>query len=282
MKDSFLNRRTWGPCSNIKYPNVLKYPGYDDLEFPIVIAGPCSIENPKQVENIAKRLSKENITFMRGGVTRAGTYPPNDLGFSLQKLLYFKKIANDYGLKIINEVIDVGRLWEMYDFTDAFQIGTRHMQDYFLLDKLSRQDKPVFLKRGFGNNLDEFLGAAEYLASGICPIVLIERGSSSFMNHVRHELSVSTIALIKKLTRIPIIVDASHGSGRHDLVIDLLKSGIAAGADGYLIEVHPKPRKSLTDADQAFPLDKFSKLNQEIHELFKLIRNKDFKRRNLT
>lgn len=210
---------------------------------------------------------------MRGGVFRAGTYPPSLFGLQSELLKHWSFIAKQYNLKIIVEVLDYTQLETLDDYADAFQVGARAMQNYTLLRLLSNQNKTVSIKRHPGATLDEFLGACEYLLSGkghTSPI-LIERGSSTHMRHVRWDLSVSTIAAIKRLTQVPIIVDASHGSGRRDLVESLTLSGIAAGADGFLVEVHPDPERSLSDADQAISIDGFDRLRGKADRIYRYL-----------
>lgn len=263
--DNFNTRRTWGPTPN--YPNVLAYKRPLSHEGLIVIAGPCSIETEEQTETIAKELARIGITFMRGGVFRAGTYPPKEMGLKRDLLKLFNFYARKYGLLNIVEVLDVRDIEAVERHSDAFQVGARHMQDYALLNELSKTGKTVTLKRSVGATLDEFLGAAEYLARGNCSPVLIERGTATHMNHVRWDLSLSTIAAVKKMTSLPIIVDGSHGGGRRDLVEPLTLGGIAAGADGFLCEVHPNPEKSLSDADQAYPLELFETLKEKVQKV---------------
>lgn len=245
-------KRVWGP--EPLYPNVLAAKGSGEFT---IIAGPCSIESPEQVEEIASVLTRARVSFMRGGVFRAGTYPRKDFGLQVELLRDFRTIANKYGLKTIIEVLDVRDIASIEPYADAFQVGARHMQDYALLKELGRTTKTVTLKRNMGSTMDEFLGAAEYLCKGSCKPILIERGSSSHMNHVRWDLSISLIAAVKRMTGLPIIVDASHGTGRRDLVEPMTLAGVAAGADGFLVEVHPDPAKSLSDADQAISFNAF-------------------------
>lgn len=210
---------------------------------------------------------------MRGGVYRAGTYPPDQPGLQMDLLIEWSNIAKDHGLKIIVELLDLRNLALIDPYVDAYQVGARHMQDYAMLMELARQKKPVTLKRHPGSNLNEFLGAAEYLCRGGNSPILIERGSSTFMDHVRWDLCVSLIAAVKEQTQLPILVDASHGSGRRDLVEPLTLAGIAAGADGFLVEVHQEPDKSISDAKQAYPLGDFGDLYQKVMELWCLKRN---------
>lgn len=254
----FDHRRIWGPrprypaVKGVRRPNIWE----QKIHEPLVIAGPCSIESPEQIEACVGALKgHHHITFMRGGVYRAGTYPPAaDFGLRKGLLRRWASAAHKAGLKIIVEVLDVRQIEYLDQYADAFQVGARQMQHYALLQELSQSSKVVTLKRNPGSTLDEFLGAAEYLARGRCRPVLIERGGSTLMNHVRWDLSISLIAAVKKITKIPIIVDASHGTGRRDLVEPMTLAGVAAGADGYLVEVHPDPQNSLSDSDQAFDI----------------------------
>ncbi len=265
MKD-FDFKRVWGP--NPSYPGVLQ--AKKDERF-VTIAGPCSIESEEQVEEVAKLLAKAGVTYMRGGVFRAGTYPRHDFGLKPELLHSFHRIANKHGLQNIVEVLDVRELAFVDTYADAFQVGARHMQDYALLKELAKTTKTVTLKRHMGATLDEFLGAAEYLMRGSCRPILIERGSATHMNHVRWDLSISLIAAIKQMTALPIIVDASHGTGRRDLVEPMTLAGVAAGADGFLVEVHPDPCNSLSDADQAISFNTFMRLKERAEAVHGLV-----------
>lgn len=259
--DKFGERRTWGP--EPRYPKVRSYrPTSNDG--PIVVAGPCSVESEEQIDAIMAELSKWHVSYIRGGVFRAGTYPGESFGMIPVALLdYFHRAAHAIGCKVVLEVLDYRKesldLYEKY--SDAYQVGARHMQNYTLLRLLGRSGRRVFLKRHHGATLDEFLGAAEHLLTGgNCHPVLVERGGVTHLNHVRWDLSISLIAAVRALTAMPIIVDASHGTGRRDLVLPMTLAGMAAGASGFLVEVHPNPVKSLSDADQAFPLGEFGAL----------------------
>jgi 3-deoxy-7-phosphoheptulonate synthase len=265
----FATRRTWGPKPN--YPAVRSVLPARPFTRPFVIAGPCSIESTGQIEAVAMELARLGVNYMRGGVYRAGTYPPADFGLKRDLLAKFKRVAAAMDLKTIIEVLDVRQIEELDPFADAFQVGARHMQDYALLRELSKLDKIVTIKRNMGATLDEFLGAAEYLANGRCFPILIERGGSTNLNHVRWDLSFSLVAAIKRVTGIPIIVDASHGTGRRDLVEPMTLAGLAAGADGFLVEVHPDPVNSLSDADQAYPLSRFGILLDRARHIYSAI-----------
>ena len=267
----FAKRRIWGP--EPRYPLV---EAYENRETNLIsIAGPCSIENRDQIEVIAKDLGRIGVKYMRGGVFRAGTYPGEDFGLIGEDLIdFFHEAAHNYLLDVVLEVLDYSDdALEIYQrYADVFQVGARQMQNYNLLKILAGLEKPIFLKRNMGSNLHEWLGAAEYLLkNGAEEIALIERGSSTFMNHVRWDLSISIIPAVKKITQIPVIIDASHGTGRRDLVEPMLYAGIAAGADGFLIETHPTPEKSLSDADQAVPLEDMGAIMANVINLRSLI-----------
>lgn len=264
MNNEFAFRRVWGPTP--KYPLVQSYVPLKK-EF-IAIAGPCSVENEEQIKQVAEAVAKSGATHLRGGIFRAGTYPGKNFGLVEEKLLKaFQSAAHDNGLKNIIEVLDYsfGPLGVVEQYADCFQVGARSMQNYSLLRRLGRYNKQVFLKRHPGCTLDEWLGSAEHLlVEGNCHPVLIERGSSTHANHVRWDLSISMIPAIQKITQIPIVVDASHGTGRRDLVGPMTLAGVAAGANGVLVEVHPEPEKSLSDADQAINPESFSKLMNKV------------------
>lgn len=266
--NKFNSQRTWGPTP--KYPNVLKYPKQDKNGL-ITIAGPCFVESEAQIEQVCASLSSVGTTYMRGGVYRAGTYPPQDFGFLEDRLRMWRRISDKYGLDIVVECLDVRLLDIIVQYADAIQIGARAMQNYALLMEARGCGKPLFLKRHHGATLDEFLGAAEYLAIKSNNVHLIERGSVSYHNHVRWELSCSMIAAIKNITGMPIIVDASHGTGRADIVEPLTLAGIAAGADGFLCEIHPTPELSLSDAEQALHINKFEGLKSKANAVRRAI-----------
>ena len=270
---NFAGRRMWGPAPN--YPKVLAHKAEEPRTF-YTIVGPCSIESPDQIRTIADALSKvvPPITYMRGGVFRAGTYPPKqDFGLQVELLAEWKHQADLHGLKIIVEVVDLRDLEFLEQFADALQIGARQMQNYGLLDATKEFDGHVTLKRNMGAKLDEWLGAAEYLLGGFARPLLIERGGTTGLDHVRWDLSISIIPAVHALTQLPVLIDASHGTGRRDLVVPMTLAGVAAGADGFMVEVHPKPCESLSDSDQAYPLCQFQKLVQKAESVRKALSN---------
>jgi 3-deoxy-7-phosphoheptulonate synthase len=263
--NQFAFQRQWGPkpC----YPGVVHYKVEKDF---IVVAGPCSVEDGDQIRTIARVVSKSGATHLRGGVFRAGTYPGKNFGWIDEYLIKaYHDAAVDNGLKNIIEVLDyTDESLELVDkYADCFQIGARSMQNYTLLKKVASFGKQVFLKRGVGSTLDEWLGAAEYLIQGGCSPVLIERGSATNANHVRWDLSISMIPAIKAVTSIPVIVDGSHGTGRRDLVEPMTLAGVAAGSDGFLVEVHEFPNESFSDPEQAIDFNSFKRLINKVNRI---------------
>lgn len=267
---SFADKRAWGPSP--KYDLVKKYQRSD--WDPIFIAGPCSFENEEMFERLAKKVKAAGATHMRGGLYRAGTYPPEEMGWVDGKLIHsHQTIANDHGLKNVIEMLDYSSPMK-FDFVvsnaDCIQVGARQMQNYQLLKMLGETKKRIFIKRHPGATLDEWLGAAEYVLKYGGDVVLIERGSVSHVNHCRWDLSISMIPSVQKITQIPVIVDASHGSGRRDIVPAMTLAGIAAGADGCLVEVHEEPDNSLSDADQAINPIEYSYLMTKVRRVLEV------------
>lgn len=273
-ENGFELRRVWGPKPN--YPNVIAYEPPSD-QF-VTIAGPCSVESPEQILALAEFVSNHGATHLRGGVFRAGTYPGNNFGYVDEILIaHYWGAARRFKLKNIIEVLDYDEesLAMVSKYCDCFQVGARSMQNYTLLRKLGKIGKPVFLKRHPGSTLDEWLGSAEHLlVAGCKEIYLIERGGSTHLNHVRWDLSLSLIPAVKALSKIPVICDASHGTGRRDLVVPMTLAGIAAGAGGILVEVHEHPEKSLSDSDQAIDPETFKKLMAKGQNVWEAVHQK--------
>lgn len=279
MQNNFSMRRTWGPTPH--YERVLSYEP-KQKEF-IVIAGPCSVESVEQISLVASIAANEGATHLRGGVFRAGTYPGRNFGLVDEKLIFtFANEASKRGLTNIIEILDYrwldqtggpGALQKVIEYAGAVQVGCRQMQNYQLLRELGTFSKQVFLKRHPGATIDEWLGAAEHLlVNQTAQPVLIERGSSSHVNHVRWDLSVSMIPAVQSITKMPILIDGSHGTGRRDLVAPMTLAGVAAGANGCLIEVHPDPEKSISDADQAINPLEFRNLMKKVNSIRNILK----------
>lgn len=251
----------FGPTPD--YPLVESYinPNPDQTFY---IAGPCSLESNELTYEILEKISPF-ITHFRGGVFRAGTYPSDNWGWKLDLLKAAYYEAKLYGLKNIVDVLDIRDIQNINCYADCFQVGARQAQHFALLKELGQQPKPVFIKRGTNMTFDEIMGSVEYvLRGGNKHVAIIERGSVSYLDHVRWELSVSMIAKIKQMTNIPIIVDASHGSGVAGLVSSLTLAGIGAGANGCLVECHPRPKESLSDAEQAISIEDYIEIYKKV------------------
>ena len=258
------DKRTWGPTPH--YEGVRGYVCPIEHQKMIVVAGPCSIESYEQVTLVLRALreSPVPVSYVRGGPWSYGTYPPLEPGLRAGDLSMFSDAVRANGLRSVVECLDIRNLEAIADKVDAIQIGARQAQNYPLLIEAGKvakaRNSTVFLKRGVGMTVDEFLGAGEYIVRQGAKLILVERGSATYHNHVRWGVDISVIAYIASRLAVPILVDASHGTGRRDLVAPVTLAGIAAGASGFVVETHPWPDKSRSDADQAFPLGAFASL----------------------
>ncbi|MFH1401632.1 MAG: hypothetical protein ABIG40_01585 [Parcubacteria group bacterium] len=268
--NQFALRRQWGPNFNI--PNVLKT-NFEQPSEMVVIGGPCAIESPEQIDKIVPEISKE-VTYFRGGVFRAGTYPPKEIGWNWDLLKYYNQKAKEFGKTNAVDVLDLRDIDKIEPYLGAFQVGMRAAQNYVLLDELSKQEKPVFLKRGAWEKLDEWLGSLEYLVKrGKKNIYLIERGIVGFDNHTRYTLAISSIPSIKAICNVPIIIDACHGTGRRDIVPAMTYAGIGAGAAGILLETHYDPENAMgADAAQTINFQTFHKTVARAKEIYDIVR----------
>jgi 3-deoxy-7-phosphoheptulonate synthase len=235
-----------------------------------IIAGPCSVENEKQIFQIADFLIENNIKFLRGGAFKPRTSPYSFQGLGIEGLKLLGKIRKETGLIIVSEAMDIVAIDQVAEYVDIIQIGSRSMQNFPLLKKAGELKKPVLLKRGFSAKIEELLLSAEYILSeGNQQVVLCERGIRSFNDHSRNMLDIAAIPVIKELTHLPLIVDPSHASGKRSLVLPLSKAALAAGSNGLLIEIHPDPENALSDGKQSLSFDEFSKLKSVITKMDK-------------
>ncbi|MBI2499374.1 3-deoxy-7-phosphoheptulonate synthase [Candidatus Woesearchaeota archaeon] len=242
----------------------------------ILIAGPCSVESEQQLLEIANFLKKKNIKYLRGGAFKPRTSPYSFQGHGEEALKILKKVSEKTGLKTVTEVLDVRDIHLINKYADIFQVGTRNSQNFSLLKELGKTSKPIILKRGFAQTVEEFLYSAEYiLKEGNKEVILCERGIRTFETQTRNTLDISAVPVIKKLTKLPIIIDPSHAAGRKDIIIDLSKAAIAVGSDGLLIEVHNNPEKALSDNNQQLDFNEFSNLLKEIKPYLDLQIKKD-------
>ena len=230
-----------------------------------VMAGPCSVESRDQVLESAVPVKEAGATFLRGGAFKPRTSPYSFQGLGEEGLDYLAHAREVTGLPIITEVLDPRDLDVVYRYTDILQIGARNMQNFKLLTEVGKLSKPVMLKRGMSATIQEFLLSAEYIASeGNRKIILCERGIRTFETETRNTLDLSAVPVLKQLSHLPVFVDPSHGTGRWDLVAPMALAGVAAGADGLLIEVHSHPEVALSDGPQSLKPDKFAALMKDL------------------
>lgn len=239
--------------------------GGDNL---VMIAGPCSVEGEKQIIETAKIVKKYGANILRGGVVKPRTSPYSFQGLEIEGIQLMEKAKEETGLPIICEIMSVAQLHTFGKSLDIIQIGARNMQNFDLLKEVGKIDKPVLLKRGISATIEEWLMSAEYImAEGNNNIILCERGIRTYETAYRNVMDINAIPMIKKLTHLPIIVDSSHGTGKYWMVEPLAMAGIAAGADGLMIEVHPEPDKALSDGPQSLKEEKFEKLMKNVKKI---------------
>jgi len=217
-----------------------------------LIAGPCAVETPDQTLAAALLAKRAGATLLRGGAYKPRSSPYAFQGLALDGLRILAEVRDETGLPVVTEVLDVKDVDDVAEHADMLQIGTRNMQNFGLLQAVGRVGKPVMLKRGLSATYEEWLMAAEYIAQrGNLDIVLCERGIRSFEPAIRNLFDVSAVPMMQQLSHLPVIVDPSHAAGRRDLVVPLARAGIAAGADGVMVDVHPQPELALVDGAQA-------------------------------
>ncbi|MFY8021149.1 MAG: 3-deoxy-7-phosphoheptulonate synthase [Bacteroidia bacterium] len=237
-------------------------------QFINLIAGPCSVESEEQIYTTAEFLSKNGIKFIRGGAYKPRTSPYAFRGLGLDGLKILRNAANEFKLNVITELMDLSLLDQITEYSDIIQIGSRNMSNFYMLAELGKTDKPIMLKRGMSARLSEWLLAADYILSGGNEKVLLcERGIRSFDPEVRNTMDVAAIPMIQALSHLPVFADPSHGTGMAKFVHPLSLASLVAGANGLMIEIHPDPSKSLSDAQQAMSFQDFEILVQEIRKL---------------
>ena len=240
-----------------------------------IIAGPCAVESREQVFAIAETVKKSGAEFFRGGAFKPRTSPYAFSGLGEEALKLLAEVRQQFGLKIVTEALDDSSVDLVEKYADMIQIGARNMQNYTLLRRVGRSKLPVLLKRGMAATLDEWLLAAEYIMSeGNYQIVLCERGVRTFAQHTRNTLDLAAVPAVRRLSHLPVIVDASHGTGRSFMVTPLARAGVAVGADGLMIEVHARPEEALSDGAQALNLEEFEQMSREVHAIHEVIANK--------
>jgi len=238
-----------------------------------IIAGPCSVESEKQIMETALFLKSQGVQFLRGGAYKPRTSPYSFQGLGEEGLKLLAQVRKETGLLIVSEVVSHDSLEKAMEYVDVVQIGARNMQNFDLLQRVGKTKMPVILKRGLSSNIEEWLNAAEYIMNeGNYNIILCERGIRTFETYTRNTLDLSSVPIIKETSHLPIIVDPSHGTGKWNLVTPMARAGIAAGADGLMVEVHPNPQVALSDGNQSLNFESFSKLMDEIRKIAPILK----------
>lgn len=231
----------------------------------VVIAGPCAVESIDQTRAIAEDVRNAGCQLLRGGAYKPRTSPYSFQGMGERGLEILATVREEFELPVVTEAIDEASLALVVQYADAIQIGARNMQNFALLRAAGRASKPVLLKRGMSATLEELLLAAEYImAEGNSQVILCERGVRTFADHTRNTLDLSVVPAVKRISHLPIIVDPSHGTGKRSKVLPMSRAGIAAGADGLMIEVHHKPAEALSDGPQAILPADLARLMREV------------------
>jgi 3-deoxy-7-phosphoheptulonate synthase len=232
------------------------------------MAGPCSVESEEQIWDIAQEVSERGGHILRGGVFKPRTSPYAFQGVGKTGAEWMAAAGAKYNLPVISEVMEIEDIETLYPYVDIFQVGARSMQNFKLLKALGKADKPVFIKRGMSATMSEFLMSAEYvLSEGNENVILCERGIRTFVEFTRNTFDLNIVPMIKNLSHLPIIVDPSHATGRTDLIIPVTLAGMVAGADGFMVEVHPKPYEALSDGNQSLNYAQYKHLLSNLNLL---------------
>ncbi|MFN4071381.1 MAG: bifunctional 3-deoxy-7-phosphoheptulonate synthase/chorismate mutase [Thermus caldifontis] len=237
-------------------------------EKPLLIAGPCSIESEEQMMETARFLSAKGVRVLRGGAFKPRTSPYGFQGLGVEGLRLGRKAADAFGMVFVTEVMDTRDVEVVAEYADILQIGARNMQNFALLKEVGRSGKPVLLKRGLAATMEEWFYAAEYILSqGNEQVILAERGIRTFERWTRNTLDLSAVALAKRETHLPVVVDVTHAAGRTDLLAPLARAALAVGADGVHVEVHPNPKVALSDNQQQMDFQQFEAFLETIEDL---------------
>jgi 3-deoxy-7-phosphoheptulonate synthase len=236
------------------------------------IAGPCTVETREQTLETARCVAAEGVTMLRGGAFKPRTSPYAFQGLGDRALEILIEAREETGLPLVTELMDPRHVEAVVDVADVIQIGARNMSNFSLLSEVGRATKPVLLKRGLSSTVEELLMAAEYIVKeGNSEVILCERGIKTFETSTRFTLDISAVPVLKMETHLPVIVDPSHPAGRRDLVLPLARAAVAAGADGIIVEVHPRPEEALCDAAHQIPTTDFPEFAAEIRALASLM-----------
>ena len=250
--------------TRIKFANGLVVGG----EEIVLMAGPCSVESRDQIRTSAQQVAAAGCQFLRGGAFKPRSSPYSFQGMGIDGLKIMREAADEHGLLVITEVMEISQIEPMLPYIDCFQVGARNMQNFNLLRELGHVRKPVLLKRGIAATIEEVLLSAEYILSGgNYDLMLCERGIRTFETYTRNTMDISAIPVLKKLSHLPVVADPSHGVGKRDLVPPMALASVAAGADGLLMEMHPNPDKAMSDGAQSLYPEQLKELVAKMRQL---------------
>jgi 3-deoxy-7-phosphoheptulonate synthase len=234
----------------------------------VMMAGPCSVEDRAMLLETARFVAGRGVRILRGGAFKPRTSPYSFQGLGEAGLRLLAEAREETGLRVVSEVVSPADVELVARYVDMLQVGTRNMQNYALLQEVGRSSRPVLLKRGMSSTVEEWLLAAEYvLSQGNRSVVLCERGIRTFENSTRFTLDLNSVPLVRELSHLPVVVDPSQGTGRWSLVRPMSLAAVAAGAQGLIVEVHPRPHEALSDGAQSLDFEEFERLTRELSRL---------------
>ena len=250
--------------TRVHFPNGVTVGG-DEV---VIMSGPCSVESRDQIRLSAQQVAAAGAQFLRGGAYKPRSSPYSFQGMGIPGLQIMREAADEHGLLVISEVMEISQIQPMLPYVDCFQVGARNMQNFNLLRELGLVRKPVLLKRGIAATLEELLLSAEYiLAGGNYDLMLCERGIRTFETYTRNTMDISAIPVLKSLTHLPVLGDPSHGVGKREFVAPLALATVAAGGDGLLMEMHPNPDKAMSDGAQSLFPQQLTDLVEKLRQL---------------
>lgn len=232
---------------------------------PHYIFGPCAVESYEQVAQVAEQIKNKGLKIIRGGAFKPRTSPYDFQGLGFEGLEILKRVADEYGLAVVSEIVSPADIEKAAEYLDVIQIGARNMQNFELLKAAGEINKPILLKRGMSATVSDFINAAEYINSrGNGQIILCERGIRTYETSTRNTLDITAVPILKQETHLPVMVDVTHSTGRRDLLIPAAKAALAIGADGIMAEVHPDPAVALSDSQQQMDFNQFDTFMKEV------------------
>lgn len=239
----------------------------------ILMAGPCAVEGEEQVRTVARAVHAAGARILRGGAYKPRTSPYSFQGLGVSGLKILREAADELGMAIVSEIMDVSQLEGMLPMVDILQVGARNVQNFTLLQALGQIDAPVLLKRGMSSTMDEWLMAAEYIMSGgNHKVIVCERGIRAFGgSYTRNILDLSAVPVVKELSHLPVVIDPSHAMGVRNKVLPMARAAVAAGCDGLLIEVHPRPEEALCDGPQSLRPSEFADLAEQVRAIARVM-----------